>query len=101
MCVLLYGMAIMTIRSTYALDVETVRSLERLARRWRVSKSEALRRSIQSAASANGSDATDKLRALEELQRSVALSKSEVKTWQKQARQMRRASSAARDLRRR
>src|SRR5438128_90678 len=39
-----------TIRSTYAMDVETVRTLERMARRWRISKSAALRRAIQAAA---------------------------------------------------
>ena len=39
-----------TIRSTYALDVETVQMLDRLARQWAVSKSEALRRAIRAAA---------------------------------------------------
>ena len=37
-------MASTTIKGTYALDVETVRALERLAQEWDVSKSEALRR---------------------------------------------------------
>ena len=36
-------MAKMTIKSTYTMDVETVRTLEDLARRWNVPKSEALR----------------------------------------------------------
>lgn len=36
------NMATMTIKSTYSLDVGTVRTLEELARRWNVSKSEAL-----------------------------------------------------------
>src|SRR5437870_291443 len=40
-------MAITTIKSTYALDVATVRALEGLARRWNVSKSEALRRAVR------------------------------------------------------
>ena len=40
------GMAKMTIRSTFALDRETVENLERLAKKWGVSKSEALRRMI-------------------------------------------------------
>ena len=43
-------MAITTIRSTYALRIETVRQLNRLAERWGVSKSEALRRAIGEAA---------------------------------------------------
>ena len=37
-------MAVTTIKSTYSLDVETVRTLETLACRWNVSKSEVLRR---------------------------------------------------------
>ena len=36
-------MATTTVKSTYSLDVESVQALEDLARRWRVSKSEALR----------------------------------------------------------
>ena len=39
-----------TIRSTYALRIETVRQLNLLAERWGVSKSEALRRAIGEAA---------------------------------------------------
>ena len=37
-------MAIPKIKATYSLDVETVRMLVHMARRWGVSKSEALRR---------------------------------------------------------
>jgi len=47
---ILLRMAVTTIKSTYALDVETVRELEEMARAWKVSKSEALRRAIRSAA---------------------------------------------------
>jgi len=43
-------MAPSMIKSTYTLDAETVRTLEGLARHWRVSKSEALRRAIRTAA---------------------------------------------------
>jgi hypothetical protein len=43
-------MAITTIRTTYALDVPTVRALDNLAQHWRISKSETLRRLILSAA---------------------------------------------------
>ena len=89
-------MATMTIRSTYALDIETVRKLERLARQWGVSKSEALRRSIQSAVAANADEVTEKLRALDEYQASMSLSKKQLQEWQKEARMMRRASSASR-----
>lgn len=43
-------MAITTIRTTYALDVPTVRALDDLAQHWSISKSETLRRLILSAA---------------------------------------------------
>ncbi|HEY3204457.1 MAG TPA: ribbon-helix-helix protein, CopG family, partial [Thermoanaerobaculia bacterium] len=45
-----FGMATTTIRSTYALDVPSVKALEEIARSWKVSKSEALRRAIRLAA---------------------------------------------------
>lgn len=41
-----HGMATMNIRSTFALDKVTVQTLARLAARWQVSKSEALRRAV-------------------------------------------------------
>lgn len=90
----------MTIRSTYALDVETVRNLERLAKEWGVSKSEALRRSIQSAAASTGTALTDKLQGLEALQHSLDLSERAIHKWQSESRAMRRASSASRTVRR-
>lgn len=84
-------MATPTIRSTYALDVATVRTLERVARRWKVSKSEALRRAIRAAGEERGGqDALDKL---SELQRSLGLSRSRARGWARQARDERRASS--------
>ena len=43
---MLYGMATMYIRSTFALDETTTRGLARLAEKWGVSKSEALRRAV-------------------------------------------------------
>ena len=49
-------MAITTIRSTYALRIETVRQLNLLAERWGVSKSEALRRAIGEAALRTATD---------------------------------------------
>src|SRR3989475_649664 len=42
-------MAMTTIRSTYALDVETMQVLKRIAHKWKLSKSEALRRAIRAA----------------------------------------------------
>jgi hypothetical protein len=53
-------MAIPKIKATYSLDAETVGALERVARRWGVSKSEAIRRAIHaSEASAEASAARD------------------------------------------
>jgi gamma-glutamylcysteine synthetase len=88
-------MATMTIRSTYALDVATVEKLERLAKQWGVSKSEALRRSIQ-AATANHTAAPEPLQAFEALQRSLKLSKAGAKQWVRTVQATRRASSSQR-----
>ena len=62
-------MAITTIRSTYALRIETVRQLNLLAERWGVSKSEALRRAIGEAALRAATDVhLTPVEALERLQ---------------------------------
>jgi hypothetical protein len=67
-------MATTTIKTTYALDVETVGALESLARRWNVTKSEALRRAIRASASAYAvKEPPEPLRALHELQQALAL----------------------------
>ena len=90
-------MARITIKSTFALDVDTVRSLEQTARRWKVSKSEALRRAIRAAAhSVPGDDAT---RALEELQSSLKLSRSKAEGWARRVQGERRRSSDRSDSR--
>ena len=88
-------MATMTVRSTYALDVDTVRKLEELAKKWGVSKSEALRRSVRSAALGQVVP-SDRLQAFESLQRSLNLSKKKASEWQAEARAIRRASSVRR-----
>lgn len=85
-------MATPTIRSTYALDAETVRTLARIARRWKVSKSEALRRAIRAAAHQRG-QGQDALATLSALQRSVGLSREGARSWARQARDERRATS--------
>jgi len=88
-------MATMTVRGTYALDLDTVRKLEELAKKWGVSKSEALRRSIQSAASSQV-PVSDRLQAFRALQRSLGWTKSQAREWEKRVRGERRASSAKR-----
>ena len=88
-------MAIMTIRNTYALDVETVQTLERLASRWKVSKSEALRRAIKAAAQEHSRPAVA-LRALNMLQQSLKISAPQAHRWVAGIRAERSAASARR-----
>lgn len=89
------NMATMTVRATYALDPETVGTLERLARQWSVSKSEALRRAIQAAGGRRGG-ADEALRALDSLQESARLSGGEADRWASKARAERRSASSRR-----
>ena len=92
-------MAITTIRSTYSLDVETMQVLERIAHRWKVSKSEALRRAIRAAEGQEPPAANDALQALDRLQRSLRLTPAKAKAWAGQARTGRRRSSARSEAR--
>src|SRR5437764_12430081 len=87
-------MAIPTIKSTYTLDVETVRALEEMARRWDVSKSEALRRAIRAAAAEGRPLRADALEALDRLQRSLGLSPARARACAAAVRTERRATSA-------
>jgi Arc/MetJ-type ribon-helix-helix transcriptional regulator len=88
-------MATTVIRSTYALDAETVRRLESLARQWNVSKSEALRRAIR-AADATSMTADSRLQALDELQASMRLTPPGAQAWVRDVRAERRRSTARR-----
>jgi hypothetical protein len=92
-------MAVTTIKSTYALDVETVRALERMARRWKVSKSEALRRAIRAAAGGEGPGAGGGVAALDALQQALALTPQKARAWARTARAERRAASARSEAR--
>jgi hypothetical protein len=89
-------MAIPRIKSTYSLDVETVRSLDGVAKRWKVSKSEALRRVIRAAAEEAGPQAADALGVLDTLQATAGLSAKEARAWAAGAQAERRAASARR-----
>lgn len=90
-------MALSTIKTTYAFDAETVRLLERLARRWAVSKSEALRRAIRAAATSAAYGPDDPLAVLDALQRSVRLAPRSADRWARTARADRRLASARRE----
>lgn len=85
-------MAISRVKSTYSMDGETVRTLDSLARRWKVTKSEALRRAIQMAA-AREPPGEAQLRALEDAQRSMRLARKVADAWLEGARRERRAAS--------
>ena len=89
-------MAVTTIKSTYSLDVETVRTLESLARRWNVSKSEVLRRAIRAAAEERSPGERSALESLRLLQASVKARGVDLKSWERELRAERRASSIKR-----
>ena len=82
----------MTIKSTYALDVESMRTLEKLAQRWNVSKSEVLRRAIRIAAIDGGGDGAV-LSALDRLQASLRLRKVNLAQWERDLKAERRATA--------
>jgi hypothetical protein len=91
-------MAIPRVKSTYALDLETVQALDHLARRWGVTKSEAVRRLIRSAAEAAGAgaDGSGPLAALEALQDSARLSRTRADAWAREVRAEREAGRPGR-----
>lgn len=79
-------MAIPKIKATYSLDAETVGALERVARRWGVSKSEALRRAIHaSVASAPAEEAESepnpRLAAFRRLQAIMNIDRAKADAW--------------------
>lgn len=93
-----FDMATTAIKTTYSLDVETVEALDRMAREWNVSKSEALRRAIRSAAEGAGeADVEAKLGAWRKLQESVALTPAKANTRIREITDERRASSSKRE----
>ena len=84
------SMAKKTIRSTFALDPETVGNLDRLAAKWGLSKSETLRRVIEAAALAEDVDASaDAATALRQLQAKLNLTPEKTEAWLRQIREMR------------
>lgn len=84
-------MALPTVKTTYTIDLETKSALDRLATRWEVSKSEALRRAIRQAAGA--SRVTDRLAALDALQRHARLTRDQAARWGDSVRDERQATS--------
>jgi hypothetical protein len=90
-------MAASTVKTTYSLDVDTIRALEELARRWNVAKSEALRRAIRASVRSRGGAASPgPIEALDRLQRKLRLHPREADRWARALRAERSATSRRR-----
>ena len=88
-------MASAMIKSTYSLDLDTVRKVERLAARWKVSKSEVLRRAVAVADQApevQGEKPADltPLEAWRKVQKELNLTPAKVRAWEEESRRIRR-----------
>lgn len=90
---ILLRMAGAKIKATYSLDVETVRDLERMAKRLKISKSAALRRAIRLAVDSGLGGGEDQLSALDELQQSLDLAPEDLREWEEKSRELRRSST--------
>lgn len=77
-------------KSTYSLDPSTLANLNRLAHRWQVSKTEAVRRAVRQAAEGEPVSPEERIAALHELQKWAAEKKVDLKKWQKSIRDGRR-----------
>jgi predicted transcriptional regulator len=81
-----------TVKATYSLDEETIRTLEGLARRLSISKSEVMRRAIHHLARSDLVPGDAEIAALDELQRTLALTPREAEEWETRVRSERLAS---------
>lgn len=84
-------MAIPRVKATYSLDPETVKTLERLAEQWNVSKSEALRRAIRAAARTEPRAVSEPTDAFDRWAAAVSISESTAEAWARRVRAERRA----------
>jgi hypothetical protein len=90
-------MAVTTIKTTYALDVQTVQKLEQLARKWGISKSEALRRVIQNAEEARRAESSSQaIHALDRLQSKIGMDSKQAAQWIRRMKTERRGASVKR-----
>lgn len=85
-------MAITTKKSTYTLDVESVRALEALSQSWNMPKSEVLRRAIELAIREESPGKETTLSALDRLQASLRDRKVDVTQWAKKLKDERRTA---------
>jgi predicted transcriptional regulator len=66
-------MAVMTHRTTFSLDAETIRRLKRLAARWQVSQAEVVRRAVAEAETRPEPQSSDPITMLRQMQESEPL----------------------------
>jgi predicted transcriptional regulator len=90
-------MASAMIKSTYSLDPETVRKVERLAARWKVSKSEVLRRAVAVAAKEAAPADLTPLEALRKLQDRMKLTADQARAWEAESKRIRRTAFRKRE----
>jgi hypothetical protein len=90
-------MATARVKTTYALDAETVDLIDRMARRWGTSKSDVLRRAVRVAAQVARDEPDGGLAALEKLQRGAGLSPAHGRAWAGRASAERRAAGGHRE----
>lgn len=69
-------------KSTYSLDAPTLATLNRLAHRWQVSKTEVVRRALRQAAERETISPEERIAALHELQRWAEEKRIDLKKWQ-------------------
>ena len=86
-------MAINTKKSTYSLDIESIRALEALSQHWNVSKAEVLRRAIELAVREESPGKGAALGALDRLQASLRERKVDVTRWAQKLNDERRATA--------
>jgi predicted DNA-binding protein len=92
-------MARISVKSTYSLDVDTIRRLERVAARWSVSKSEVLRRAIEAVDRDEMAGTPLPLEALQQLQNTLKLTPRQAVNWSREIRRERVKGSARREWR--
>jgi len=83
-------MALPMVKSTYVLDLESADALGRLARDWRVSKSEVLRRVLKNAVSC---PAPDRVALFRQMQKAAGVSSAKADRWVAAVRAERRAGA--------
>jgi hypothetical protein len=95
------GMAMTTVKSTYSLDLDSVQALDEIAQRWKVSKSEALRRAIRTTRVSMAEEEGGAIEALDRLQEIMRVTPRAAREWARRSRQERRAGSSRREVGRR